>query len=269
MNKKILTVSLILASVLVFGSVFTVSAATVLNYNWTGGGFSTVTFDTGDAIMNFQTNGGLTSGSLYAKDFDNNPYSYGVDNMLTNVNAQVNNGGWIAYQVDRTDSYSPMYGAAGQTSYSYVSSDDGVATMAFQTVTNYASLVSSNYGFQANQQFTVSGTNIDIIHSLTTGNGVEGGSLVLDGTGTASVDYMTDGYTNYNQFEFGSGAGCYTNADVTASGAGLLTIGGSADNNMWANDGSWSIAGSGGVTHGESWSYNGLLTVNNYAFTGN
>lgn len=248
--------------------VTTVSAqTTLLDMTWSGSGTVDVEFTADDdALMGFHTGGNSISGTLYAEDFNNNPYTYGVDTFETNVRADVQNGGFVAYRVDRTDSqYS---GAEGQYTSSYVYSYDGSATMDFRTRTNYHDLVSSNYGFQSNQQFTASGSTIEIEHELGTGSG-EFGNLYLIGSGSASIDYMTDGYTGYNEYRFGYGDGCYENADLTASGAGTLIIGGDADNNMWAHDESWSVSGSGGVSHTETWKYNGLLNVDDYAFGGN
>jgi hypothetical protein len=265
MNKKILALTLFVMAFTLMA--VSVQGQTVLNMNWLGSGTVDTSFTSDDdAWMAFHTEGNSINGSLYAEDVNDNPYTYGVDTFKTNVRADIQNGGFAAYQVNRTDSqYS---GKEGQYTSSYVFSYDGSATMDFKTRTNYHDLVSSNYGFQNNQQFTASGSTIVIEHELGTGSG-EFGNLQLIGSGSASVDYMTDGYTGYNEYRFGYGDGCYENADLTANGVGTLTIHGVADNNMWAHDGSWSVSGSGGVSHTETWNYNGLLNVDDYAFGGN
>ena len=271
MNKKIFVLSLMVVSLLVM-AVPTVFGDTLVNITDTGNIDADVSIAYDDdalAIFNFT---GFGSFTLVGQSWDNTAYPYmGVDKTTTYVVSDITSGGgMIQFEVQRLDSYSSMYGLPGQRSFSLVASNDGTASLDFRTTTNYADLWSSNYGFQASQQFEVSGSSIIIDHTLTTGSSsYEGGRLYLVGTGSASVDYMTDGYTDYNQFRFGWGDGCYENADLTASGAGVLTIGGMADSNMWAHDGSWSISGSGGVSHVETWNYNGLLNVDDYAFTGN
>jgi hypothetical protein len=269
MNKKLFVLSLMVVSLLVM-AVPTVFADT--NVTMTGTG--TIDFDTSIlydddalAIFNFTGYGSFT---LVGIETDNTAYPYmGVDTTSTYVMSDITaGGGFIQFEVQRLDSYGG-YGAPGQDSYSLVYSSDGTASLDFKTTTNFADLWSSNWGFQANQQFEVSGSTIQVIHTLLTGSPMEGGQLSLLGSGTASIDYMADGYTDYNEFRFGYGDGCYENADLTANGAGVLTIGGVADNNIWAHDGSWSVSGSGGVGHTETWNYNGLLNVDDYAFGGN
>lgn len=211
---------------------------------------------------------GADWGSVWFKgiDHDNNPYNYGVDSTQTSTTVEMEgDGGYLEFGVSRDDSYSPMYGDAGQYSDSYLGFYDGEASFGFRTSTNYASLVSSNWGFQANAQFEVDAEGFGLGHYLEA-NEDEFAYLEMEGTGYARVDYMADGYTRGDYFNFGTGDGCYENADVEADGEGWLEIYGQADNNLWAHDGSWSI---GGGTHTESWTYDGDLTVDDYAISGN
>ena len=226
---------------------------------------STIAYDD-DALAIFDFHG-FGSFSLRGIGTDNTGYPYmGVDSSVTSVTSDITSGGgWLGFAVDRTDSYS-SYGLEGQRSQTLITTSD-IASLDFRTTTNYANLYSSNYGFQANQQFYASGDSFSIDHELSTGSPSEYGMLSLVGSGVASIDYMTDGYTNYNGYQFGSGCGCYENADLTATGVGTLTIGGMADNTMSAHDGSWS-----GVTsHFETWIWGSgsTIVVDDYAFSGN
>ncbi len=264
MNKKMIVP---LIAMLLLLTVPIVMADTDVSITGTGSMDTTaiIAYDD-DALATFDFHG-YGSFVLTGTGRDNTGYPYmGVDKTTTSVTSDITSGGgWLAFQVDRLDSYGG-YGLPGQMSYSYVGSND-VASLDFRTITNYANLYSSNFGFQANQQFYASGSGFTIEHVLETGSPSEYGRLLLTGSGVASVDYMTDGYTNYNGFKFGYGDGCYENADLTATGAGTLTIGGMADNTMSAHDGSWS-----GVTsHFETWTWGsgGTIIVDDYAFSGN
>jgi len=249
----------------------TVFADTTVTFTGSGNNIdfdSAILYDD-DAIAIFNITAIAGSYTLVGQSWDNTQFPYmGVDKTQTYVISDIfAGGGAIQFEVRRLDSYGG-YGLPGQVSYSHVGSSDGSASLDFRTITTYANLYSSNFGFQANQQFQVSGSTIQVIHTLLTGSG-EGAELNLLGSGTASIDYMTDGYTDFNSFNFGYGCGCYENADLTANGIGTLTIQGIAGNNIWAHDGGWSISGSGGVSHVETWNYNGLLNVDDYAIGGN
>jgi len=216
-----------------------------------------------DAITRFDFHG-YGSFDLTGVGRDNTGYPYmGVDKTTTSVKSDITvGGGWLEFETIRLDSYG-SYGAPGQRSYSYVGSSDA-ASLDFRTTTNYASLVSSNYNFQSSQQFTASGS-FNIIHELDA-NPTEFAFLNLVGSGSASVDYMADGYTSANGYYFGTGDGCCENADLTATGSGFLRIEAYADNNLWAHDGSWA---QGGGSFTGTWSYTGSLLVDDYAIGGN
>ena len=264
MNKKILLM-LVPLVFLLMTAVPTVLADVDVVIDGTGDMdcISTIEYDD-DASALFEFHG-FGSFELIGAGRDNTGYPYmGVDKTITSVTSDLSGGGWMEFEVNRTDSYGG-YGLPGQRSYSFVGSND-VASLDFRTITTYANLYSSNFGFQANQQFYAAGSGFTIEHVLETGSPNEYGRLLLTGSGVASVDYMTDGYTNYNGYKFGYGDGCYENADLTATGSGTLTIGGQADNTMAAHDGSWSGANS----HFETWTWNSeTLTVDDYAFSGN
>jgi hypothetical protein len=209
---------------------------------------------------------GYTSGSFVAQDTDVAPYSYGVDDssayMRGDIGNALGNGGSLTFTYNRIDSYTPMYGSAGQESYSYVGST-GTGSLDFRTGSNYAALGSANYGFQSDSQFTASGDFL-IQHSLNL-SGPNGAQIVVDGIGTADIDHMSDDALG-DSFKFGAGAGCYTNANILTTGSGIATVSGFGDSLLHANDGSWNM-GAGG-SYISQWTYTNGLTVGNYAFNG-
>ena len=271
---------LIMLAVLMIAAISGVSAATTVDVNWSGYGNFDTTFNSGgDAVIKMWANG-HTGGNFYAEDIDNNTYSYGVDDTNAWMKGDITTsggigGGTLRFQYERTNSYVPMYGEAGQISNSFVGSS-GIGALNFRVGSNYASLGSSNYDWQSNAQFSATG-DFEIMHELYTGLN-NGGKVYLFGTGSAVVDHMTDsargvnptpGYYNsvYSPFNFGAGGGCYTNANIEATGYGIAAVSGNGDGSLYANDNSWSMPVGG--SHTESWTYNDGLSVNNYAFGGN
>lgn len=199
--------------------VSSVQASTVLNLNWNNGGIITANMDTGDAVLSFQSNADMASGSLWAKDYDDNPYGYGVDGFKTEISSYVSNG-FTEYSVQRTDSKESMYGPADQSTYSFLGSS-GSGSLTFSTSTNYAALRSSNYGYQANDQFVASGDYL-AYHEVV--NGDNEAWWEASGSGSLDVDHMADD-TWTSQIQFGFGDGCYKNADVTQIGSGYYSQG--------------------------------------------
>lgn len=242
----------------------TALAATDFTMNWSGSGSVVGTFNSGnDAIAGIQTLG-ATSGQFYAKDYDDNPYTYNVDTTESWMRGDITGGGQLQFTYTRTDGQAG-YGIAGQISNSFVGST-GNGTLDFRTGSNYASLVSSEYGFQSNGQFTAIGNDFTIYHSLTSGNPLNFGALQVVGVGSAIVDYMADGYSSGDGFRFGSGDGCYTNADILATGTGSAHVWGQGDSSLTAYDGSWTMPGG---SYTSTWAYSNGLSVTNYAFSGN
>ena len=241
-----------------------VSAATTVDMNW--GGFANIdtTFNSSDdAVVQVWANGN-TGGNFHAADSDNNPYNYGVDNTNAWLRGDVTMGGGnLQLTYTRTDAKESMYGAAGQISNSFVGSS-GIGALNFRVGSNYASLGSSNYGWQSNAQFSATGDSFNMWHTLDAGT--NSGFVRVIGDGSAVINHMSD-YAAGDNFNFGAGAGCYTNADIEATGSGYAEVSGQADSYLKANDLSWTMPVGG--LHTESWTYTDGLSVTNYAFNGN
>lgn len=232
MNKtRILLV--ICLGLIMLGSIPAIfGAPTELNMLWDtfGGTIDVDYFASDDAIMNFYTAGNHMMGELYARTGDENHFGYGVYDFLTNVDARVEDGGIIQYGVERTDSKT-SYGIADQSTYSQVGvNTGGWAQLTFQTQTNYASLYSANWGFQASNQFMAGSTSYNVYHNVVNGdNNVWLGAV---GDGEIYVDHMSDGYTTGSNLQFGQGTGSFTNANVDQIGSGAFTIAGHMDNSL-------------------------------------
>lgn len=254
MSKKMLIVPLLVLVLLLTPAV--VFATTELDVDWDGAGGFSVDFDTGDADMGFETGGSYISGYLYAKDYDDNPYSYGVDTFLTNVDAYVEDG-YIQYGVDRLDS--GPYGPADQSTFSYIGASDW-ASMTFQTRTNFADLDSSNYGFQANDHFLAGGEYM-AYHEVE--NGLNNAYFEAMGDGTLDIDHMTDD-TWTTGIKFGKGCGCYTNADVTQTGPGYFEVGAHYENSFTMG----SMTASGPVDYYQRISFSSGFSWSDYSFSG-
>lgn len=214
MNKRIVLAITMLVLVLTSSLVMTASAATDITLTWAGNlGFL---YANDDADVGASSAGGVT-GLLHLNDLEDNPYSYGVDTIRSDIYATILGGGEVDFSFDRTDS--GPYGPADQSTYSYLGTD-GTGQLIFRTRTNYADLDSSNYGFQANDQFQADamGGSYAAYHEVT--NGDLFASFLAQGDGTVDIDHMTDD-TWDQEIKFGWGCGCYTNADVTITGAGL------------------------------------------------
>jgi len=262
MNKRNMIPFLVMVAVLCFSVSIAIADTHVV---WDGN-FGTVDIDVysdDDRYSGLFTTGIYINGVFDLDDYENNPYGYGVDTVVAYTHALVADG-IIDFTNIRLDSGS-SYGADGQLSTSIVNVLGGFGTLDFRTTTNYANLVSSNYNFQSNMQFTANAQEFVIFHKLAS-NPYEFALLDLQGSGSASVDYMADGYTGASGYYFGTGDGCYENADLTATGSGLLRIEAWADNNLWAHDGSWA---QGGGSYIGTWSYSGSLVVDDYAIGGN
>jgi len=264
---KNLIITAIIAIVMLAAPAFAVPVATDFTLDWSGYGTVTGTFNSGDdAVASMQTSGN-TAGTFYAVDTGIAPYSYGVDDSSAWMRGDITNGGGtLNFNYARTDSYEGMYGSAGQWSNSFVGST-GTGSLDFRTSSNYASLVSSEYNWQTNGQFQASGSLFEISHTLQSGDPDNWGSMSVVGSGSAVVDYMADGYTGGDGFRFGSGDGCYTNADILTTGNGQAVVHGQGDSYLSAYDGSWTMP-LGGI-YSSTWNYNSGLAVNNFAFSGN
>uniref|UniRef100_A0A6M3MB30 Uncharacterized protein n=1 Tax=viral metagenome TaxID=1070528 RepID=A0A6M3MB30_9ZZZZ len=255
MRSRVLIIPLL--AIMLFAPI-AVFAVTELDVDWDGAGGFSVDFDTGDAYMGFSTGGAYIEGHLYANDYDDNPYSYGVDTFLTNVDAYVENG-YIQYGVDRLDS-TGMYGPADQSTFSYIGASDW-ASMTFQTRTNFADLDSSNYGFQANDHFLAEGV-YGAYHEVL--NGANIAWFDASGIGTLDIDHMTDD-TWTTAIQFGKGCGCYTNADVTQDGSGTFVLGAHYENSFTMGG----MTASGPVDYHQSILFGDGFSWSDYSFSGN
>ena len=221
------------------------SQATTVDWNWNvyGGGFSG-TFTAGDdAQIIFSTDGGHIWGEFHATDANNNPYNYNVDNVNCQVKANVEGGGGVYFKMDRNDSWVPMYGPAGQYTYTDIHTDDGQAYFTTNIRSNYADMITQNYGWQANSQYTASGTNFYINHYICAASGLDA-SIFVSGNGSADVTLMSD-EMRASGWRFGEGAGCYTNAHASGTGSGTFILGAKAPNNI--TTGWWGPIGGGSL----------------------
>ncbi|MBC7074027.1 hypothetical protein H5T58_01410 [Candidatus Parcubacteria bacterium] len=218
------------------------SQTTEIKIDWNAyGGYISHLFTPGnDATINFYSEGAHFWGSATFKDYNDNPYKYNVDTILAQVQAFVENGGVIYFRFDRTDSYTPMYGSAGQYTLTSIYTSDGTASFATQTKTNYAYMVTHNYGFQANNQYTASGSEFGILHQIFGATGLWA-VIQVTGNGSAIVTLMSD-EASANHWKLGEGAGCYTNASLAATGSGTFVLHAEAPNNITTGWG-WTIPG--------------------------
>ena len=211
------------------------SATTSVDTNWNGAGSFDTHFIAGDdAQADFWTNGNFISGSFQATDSDNNPYNYGVDSVEAKVKASVTDG-WMKYNFDRTDAKSSMYGDAGQNSYTFIGSS-GTGDLAWRSTSNYASLSSSNYGWQANGQIQATG-NQYIFHSFYIDDSYsEGAEIKFSGIASTVITDMSE-KSGKSSYTFGKGCGCYTNAEVDIVGSGTFDLNAYADNSIVTDTG--------------------------------
>jgi hypothetical protein len=194
---------------------------TTVAVEWDGSGEVTGTVDAGgDTTYDFEISAAITNGNFSMTDYNNNPYNYNVDSVNAGFNAYVS-GGYAEYVVNHTDQYEPMYGSAGQQTFSRIGANaDGYASMAMWTNSNYASMQEANYGHTWTAQgdtFSASSpTGFLIQHQVTDSQG-EYANFEVIGAGTASVDCMSSDI-GANSLTFGQGAGCYTDASYDGDG---------------------------------------------------
>lgn len=237
MKKGIFSIALVLALVatMFLGSIALADDPTEVTVTWDGTGGVGVDVDTGDAFAGFVTLGDNISGAYTATDSNNNPYSYGVDNFSAYLNASVING-YINTGNLRTDSYEGMYGNAGQNSWSSVWVDGGSASMAYRTTTNYAKMVDASYTYQllGGHNIVVDATSYDIQRGILDGRG-NSGILNAWGSGSATLDCMSAEASGVWDLVFGRGAGCYTDANYTATGSGHFDVTGTGNTSVVFN----------------------------------
>ena len=248
-------------------------AATEVDVSWNGAGDVNATAGMGDDhVSKFSTSGNLVSGNFHVVNAEDNPYNYGVDTVNSYADAKVGLGGFIEYQIDRTDSKDSTYGPAGQQFYAWAYSSDGEAQMATGARSNYADLVSATYGKDKTDNghnFEVGGTYFQAMQQITDGAG-DGAYFKLEGTGSADIDAMSS-VMGGSSFKLAKGAGCYTNADLAASGAGRFTVSSWADNGINVDSGSVVIPGDGNDNSAKYFmqiDYAGDFNYGNFALDG-
>ena len=208
-------------------------ASTTIDHTWNGvGEFSTHIVADDDSDTTFNTGGSIISGELHFIDYNDNPYNYGVDTNDFKVKSHTQNG-YIEYYFKKTDNYEPMYGPAGQESYTYIGAS-GEGDFAWHTKSNYAHIRNCNYGWQNNGQMFASGEHI-IYHSFFV-NDHEGAIMQIYADGTSTVTDMNEDHWK-SSYKFGKGCGCYTNAKVDIDGQGTFDLDAYADNEISTDTG--------------------------------
>jgi hypothetical protein len=236
LKKRIfIPVLLAIALLLSMGGVALAGDPTTVDVTWDGTGYVDTEVNTGDAHAGFMTGGDGISGTYTATDSNDNPYNYQVDSFSAVFTGHVVNGGMFT-GCDRTDSYNPMYGPAGQESYSIVTVEDGWADMAYRTTTNFAQMRDCSYGYQL-----PGGHNIVLdaafyyIDRYIGDNRGESGEFEAWGTGAATLDCMSAEASGNWALKLGCGCGCYTDANYNATGAGHVEVTGTGNNGVTFN----------------------------------
>lgn len=266
--KKLIGIALMLAlaATLCFSSVALADDPDdVVNVNWSGSGLVGGSVTAGDdATTTFQTSGASISGSFAATDLNNNPYNYGVDNFNTNINATVVDG-IIQYQTDRTDSYAPMYGSAGQLSYSEVWVIGGSGSMATGSQTNYAGMTDGTYGSQlpGGHNIVANASSYYLERYVRAGDG-DNAYVWAQGDGQATLGCMSS-EMSAGGVRLGRGCGCYTDANFTATGtSGLFEVRGTGTNSV-SLDGMGITSGGGSLAFIANWT--GSFSIGDYSLT--
>ena len=241
-----------------------VLAQTTVDVTWdTYRGSVSGLFQAGDDVLiRFATMGAHIFGYFNGVDYDNNPYNYGVDNVRARFRGNIEDGGYLEFLMERQDSWVPMYGPAGQVTYTYLeTSDQGF--FATQTRTNYADMITHNYGFQANSQWTASG-DFYIKHYIQAANPLYKAGFYTRGNGSIDVTLMSSEVRGESRWRFGEGAGCYTNAHASGTGSGYFIIYGAAPSQINAFG---ATVGGGYVALMINYN-NGFTTANNLNMSG-
>jgi len=264
--KRILF-SVLIAMVLLFmvGGVALADDPTTVVVNWAGAGGVGAGVDSGDSNGGFATSGDAISGSFTATDSNNNPYSYGVDNFSVLLNGSVTNG-YLNTGDNRVNSYAPMYGAGGQTSWSNVSVSGGSASMAYRSTTNYAAMGDGTYGYQlpGGHNIVVNAVSYLIDRLIADGRGNQG-YVLATGNGSATLDCMSAGASGYGSLEFGRGQGCYTDANFSATGIGGRFEATGIGNNSVTFNGMGISSGGGSLSIIANWANS--FSINDFSLT--
>jgi hypothetical protein len=246
-----------------------VSAATTIETTWSGSGNIASTVDaSGNQKVTFGTGGNEIAGKLTVEDDNSNPYGYGVSTVKTYLTASVSGGG-LDYVIDRTKSYTPMYGASGQRAYtSILANSEATVEVATGATSNYASMGIGTYGkakTTGGYNFQGTGDGFKIVHGVITSD-LDGAELILNAEGTAGVNSMSSDISATG-FAFGKGQGCYTNANVAATGSGTFQVNAGAEHSMNIDAGN--VVVSGPAAYHATVTYGTGLSYGNFALSGN
>lgn len=265
MKKILIAILIATMSLLTVGSAVLADNPTTVTINWDGSGSVTGGMDSGDSNASFETGGAGIIGTYTATDSNNNPYSYGVDNFNSYINASVLNG-YISTGVARVNSYVPMYGNGGQLDTAFVGVDDGTASMAFRSTTNYAAMVDGTYTYQlaGGHNIVANASAYEIDRYISDGRG-NSGDVYASGTGVATLDCMSSEASGVWNLTLGRGAGCYTDANFTATGAnGYFQVTGVGNDSVVFNG--LGISSGGGILQViANWINN--FNINDYSLT--
>jgi len=227
--KKIILIGIIALALV--GMTGLSTASTTYDTTWDGSGYLDIDFQSGDdARSRFWTSGTGIKGEYHAIDHDNNAYSYGVDTTSVRTKAEVKNGGYIEHLFERKDSHEGMYGAAGQSTYSYLNSDN-TASFAIDTNTNFARLRTSNYGWKNTNQFTANGNHV-MTHQVNNGDGLLNAGWWIEAIGQTTVSHSAEEIGHKNRLKFGWGDGCTQRAKVDITGSGMYDLIANAPNKI-------------------------------------
>ncbi len=262
MKKILIAILIATMSLLTVGSAVLADAPTTTIVTWVGGGVIGGTVTSGnDNVASFGVNAAGANGVFTVTDSNNNPYGYNVDTVNAYIQSNVTNGStW--FQTDRIDSYTPMYGVAGQTVYAFVGSS-GTGSMATGSGTNYAAMGNGTYGqphTAGGFNFEANGSSYQILEYLGTSSG-NYAQFDAQGNGTAVIDCMTTGGSGAGNINFGWGGGCYTNADATFTGIGSFAVDAVGSNSITTP-----IAGASGAMVAGGWTANGDGTLNSVSY---
>jgi len=255
---------LLVAALLVLGGGLALAQTTVdLNWNVFGGKIK-IDFQAGDdARARLLTRGSHLFGEFCGIDYDDNPYpAYNVDTVRTQVRAGIKDGGYLKFIMKRQDSWDPMYGPEGQVTYTYLETS-GSGFFATNTCTNYADMITHNYGFQNDNQWRATGDYF-ILHYIRAGNPDYGAGFQAEGSGSIDVTLMSSKASGASSWRFGEGAGCYTNAHAEGTGSGAFGLWGAAPTELHAFG---ATIGGGSVALAILYN-NGFSTANNLNMSG-
>jgi hypothetical protein len=265
--KKLLLRAAALVAPVVALAVLVVPAAeaqTTVTGAWNGGGTYTFNANTvNSTTAAVQTGGNVAVGSATYTAQGNFPYGYGVDTTKLDVNASVGSGGYIQSVANRTGSYTPLYGAAGQSITALAQSNDGDAALVQHVNVNYAAMNDIGYGQSktaGGNTLDASGSAILLNYALDTGTANNNAGILVNASGSAGLNLSSSG-VNSGGFGLGQGQGIFTQANFSGAGIGTVSTGGVAT-------GSLSVANNGSTIFGTVANPASISTTINYATTG-